>query len=134
MIEAIPSQLEKELTLLAPTNDIERLIKLFSNITNDDEELIEHYNKLRSYDCKLRRAESKRAIIAYNIIDNILLSKYLLTSEISEWRYETVLRIIMSLAIYGIINVELKDVDKEEFINIRTNFKNWYINLKRKIK
>lgn len=37
-------------------------------------------------------------------------------------------------AIYGSINIELKGVDKEEFISIRTNFKNWYINLKRKIK
>lgn len=119
---------------IIPIEHITRIKNILDNVNTDDIALVDKYNQLREYNDKLGRSESKAALEAYTIVDDILNSKYMYNSEVSEWRYECSLRIVLSLMLYGCINITLDNVTKEEFILIRTELRVWYKKLKRVIK
>lgn len=117
-----------------PIEHIIRIKRILDKVDTNDVDLVDKYNQLRKYNDKLGRSESKAALEAYTIVDDILNSKYMYNTEVSEWRYECSLRIVLSLMIYGCINITLDDVTKEEFILIRIELRAWYKKLKRVIK
>lgn len=125
---------KQEVIDIIPIEHITRIKNILDNVNTDDIDLVDKYNQLRKYNDKLGRSESKAALEAYTIVDDILNSKYMYNSEVSEWRYECSLRIVLSLMIYGCINITLDNVTKEEFILIRTELRVWYKKLKRVIK
>lgn len=125
---------KQEVIDIIPIEHITRIKNILDNVNTDDIDLVDKYNQLRKYNDKLGRSESKAALEAYTIVDDILTSKYMYNSEVSEWRYECSLRIVLSLMIYGCINITLDNVTKEEFILIRTELRVWYKKLKRVIK
>ena len=125
---------KQEVIDIIPIEHITRIKNILDNVNTDDIDLVDKYNQLRKYNDKLGRSKSKAALEAYTIVDDILNSKYMYNSEVSEWRYECSLRIVLSLMIYGCINITLDNVTKEEFILIRTELRVWYKKLKRVIK
>lgn len=125
---------KQEVIDIIPIEHNTRIKNILDNVNTDDIDLVDKYNQLRKYNDKLGRSESKAALEAYTIVDDILNSKYMYNSEVSEWRYECSLRIVLSLMIYGCINITLDNVTKEEFILIRTELRVWYKKLKRVIK
>lgn len=117
-----------------PLDPIIIIKRILDRVDTKDVDLVDKYNQLRKYDDKLRRSESQAALEAYNIVDDILIRRYITTSEIAEWKYECSLRIVLSLMIYGCINIALDEVTKEEFILIRTTLRTWYKQFKKVVK
>lgn len=117
-----------------PIDSIIKIKRILDNIDTTDRAIVDKYNQLKNYDEKLRKSESKAAVEAYDLVDDILLKRYISNSEVSEWRYECSLRVILSLMIYGCINISLDEVTKDEFILIRTTLKSWYKQLKKVVK
>ena len=117
-----------------PLDPIIRIKRILDRVDTKDVDLVVKYNQLRKYDDKLRRSESQATLEAYNIVDDILTRRYITTSEIAEWKYECSLRIVLSLMIYGCINIALDEVTKEEFILIRTTLRTWYKQFKKVVK
>lgn len=117
-----------------PLDPIIRIKRILDRVDTKDVDLVVKYNQLRKYDDKLRRSESQAALEAYELVDDILTRRYITTSEIAEWKYECSLRIVLSLMIYGCINIALDEVTKEEFILIRTTLRTWYKQFKKVVK
>ncbi len=117
-----------------PLDYIIRIKRILDRVDTKDVDLVVKYNQLRKYDDKLRRSESQAALEAYDLVDAILSRRYITTSEIAEWKYECSLRIVLSLMIYGCINIALDEVTKEEFILIRTTLRTWYKQFKKVVK
>lgn len=117
-----------------PLDYIIRIKRILDRVDTKDVDLVVKYNQLRKYDDKLRRSESQAALEAYELVDAILSRRYITTSEIAEWKYECSLRIVLSLMIYGCINIALDEVTKEEFILIRTVLRTWYKQFKKVVK
>lgn len=117
-----------------PLDPIIRIKRILDRVDTKDVDLVVKYNQLRKYDDKLRRSESQAALEAYELVDAILSRRYITTSEIAEWKYECSLRIVLSLMIYGCINIALDEVTKEEFILIRTTLRTWYKQFKKVVK
>lgn len=117
-----------------PLDHIIRIKRILDRVDTKDVDLVVKYNQLRKYDDKLRRSESQAALEAYELVDAILSRRYITTSEIAEWKYECSLRIVLSLMIYGCINIALDEVTKEEFILIRTVLRTWYKQFKKVVK
>lgn len=124
----------EEVKNIMPIDSIIRIKIILDDIDTSDCGLVEKYNQLRKYDGKLKRSESESALTAYNIVDDILTERYIASTEGADWRYECTLRIVMSLMIYGAINIELDNISKEEFISTRTDLRHWYKKLKRVVK
>lgn len=114
-----------------PIDNIIKIKRILDNIDTKDRAIVDKYNQLKNYDEKLRKSESKAAVEAYDLVDDILLKRYISNSEVAEWRYECTLRIVMSLIVYGAINVTLDNITQEEFISIRTSFRTWYKKFKK---
>jgi hypothetical protein len=114
-----------------PLDTIIKIKRIMDRVDTKDKGLVDKYNQLRTYDDKLRRGESVAGLEAFNIVDDILTRRYISNTETAEWKYETSLRIVMSLMLYGCINIELDEVTKEEFIQIRTDLKTWYKKFKK---
>lgn len=125
---------KKEIIDNIPLDYIIRIKRILDRVDTKDVDLVDKYNQLRKYDDKLGRSESQAALEAYNIVDEILSRRYISTSEIAEWKYECSLRIVMSLMIYGCINIALDEVTKEEFILIRKSLRSWYKQFKKVVK
>lgn len=125
---------KKEIIDNIPLDYIIRIKRILDRVDAKDADLVDKYNQLRKYDDKLGRSESQAALEAYNIVDEILSRRYITTSEIAEWKYECSLRIVMSLMIYGCINIALDEVTKEEFILIRKSLRTWYKQFKKVVK
>ena len=117
-----------------PLDPIIIIKRILDRVDTKDVDLVDKYNQLRKYDDKLRRSESQAALEAYELVDAILSRRYITTSEIAEWKYECSLRIVLSLMIYGCINIALDEVTKEEFILIRTTLRTWYKQFKKVVK
>ena len=117
-----------------PLDYIIRIKRILDRIDVKDASLVDKYNQLRKYDDKLGRSESQAALEAYNIVDAILVRRYISNTEVSEWKYECSLRIVMALMIYGCINITLDEVSKDEFILIRTSLRTWYKQFKKVVK
>lgn len=114
-----------------PIDNIIKIKRILDNIDTNNKIIVDKYNQLKNYDEKLRKSESKAAVEAYDLVDDILLKRYISNSEVAEWRYECTLRIVMSLIVYGAINVTLDNITQEEFISIRTSFRTWYKKFKK---
>ena len=117
-----------------PLSYIDKVKTIIDGIDTDDFKLVTKYNLLRCYDEKIRRSESEVALEAFNMVDDILTNKYSFDTEVNEWRYEITLRIVLSLMIYGAINIELDSITREEFIELRTELRSWYKKLKKVVK
>lgn len=117
-----------------PLVHITRIKKIIDDIDTNYVSLVDKYNQLKKYDVKLRRSESQAAIEAYNIVDDILMQRYIFSSEVSEWKYECTIRIVMSLMIYGSINITIDELTRDEFIIIRKSLRTWYKQFKRVVK
>lgn len=117
-----------------PLVHITRIKKIIDDIDTNYVSLVDKYNQLKKYDVKLRRSESQAAIEAYNIVDDILMQRYISISEVSEWKYECTLRIVMSLMIYGSINITIDELTRDEFIIIRKSLRTWYKQFKRVVR
>lgn len=117
-----------------PLVHITRIKKIIDDIDTNYVSLVDKYNQLKKYDVKLRRSESQAAIEAYNIVDDILMQRYIFSSEVSEWKYECTIRIVMSLMIYGSINITIDELPRDEFIIIRKSLRTWYKQFKRVVR
>lgn len=117
-----------------PLVHITRIKKIIDDIDTNYVSLVDKYNQLKKYDVKLRRSESQAAIEAYNIVDDILMQRYIFSSEVSEWKYECTIRIVMSLMIYGSINITIDELTRDEFIIIRKSLRTWYKQFKRVVR
>lgn len=117
-----------------PLVHITRIKRIIDDIDTNYVSLVDKYNQLKKYDVKLRRSESQAAIEAYNIVDDILMQRYIFSSEVSEWKYECTIRIVMSLMIYGSINITIDELTRDEFIIIRKSLRTWYKQFKRVVK
>lgn len=117
-----------------PLVHITRIKRIIDDIDTNYVSLVDKYNQLKKYDVKLRRSESQAAIEAYNIVDDILMQRYVSISEVSEWKYECTIRIVMSLMIYGSINITIDELTRDEFIIIRKSLRTWYKQFKRVVK
>lgn len=117
-----------------PLVHITRIKRIIDDIDTNYVSLVDKYNQLKKYDVKLRRSESQAAIEAYNIVDDILMQRYIFSSEVSEWKYECTIRIVMSLMIYGSINITIDELTRDEFIIIRKSLRTWYKQFKRVVR
>ena len=124
---------KQEIIDIIPKNDIEFIYTLLANLDFTDSDILTKYRQLKQYDDKLRRSESEAALEAYNLVDYILSCLYNPDTE-SENTINFSMRIVMSLMIYGCINIELDGITREEFIRIRTELRSWYKKFKKVVK
>lgn len=122
---------KSELISNIPLDTILRIKAIVDGVDVKNDNIVERYNQLRKYDDKLRNNESVTAAEVYDIVDTMLLSKISFNTEVDEWRYECILRIVLSLMIYGSINITIDELTKDEFIAIRTSLRQWYKQFKR---
>lgn len=125
---------KQELVDNIPIEDIITIYSIFEVLDVTDDVILKKYNQLKEYDDKLRRSESEAALEAYNIVDAILIQLYGDNVLNSKLRFSFSIRVLMSLMVYGCINVELDIITKEEFIRIRTNLRSWYKQFRKVVK